>query len=108
MNAVARNPAAVAAPVQPLRQARRGIPHRAGWRMHCPRSTGWPAGEDGALWLGLADDWWQQPEVLGAASLEEQRLHRVLQRPFDERSEHEADAGFPPNWAQQVEVSCSS
>ena len=39
---------------------------------------------------------------------EVQRLHRVLQRPFDEQPEHEADAGFPPAWAQQLEVSCSS
>jgi len=39
---------------------------------------------------------------------EVQRLHRVLQRPFDEQPEHEADAGFPPAWAQQLEISCSS
>ncbi len=39
---------------------------------------------------------------------EVQRLHRLLQRPFDEQPEHEADAGFPPGWAQQLEVSCSS
>ena len=39
---------------------------------------------------------------------EVQRLHRVLQRPYDEQPEHEADAGFPPAWAQQLEVSCSS
>ncbi len=36
------------------------------------------------------------------------RLLRVLQRPFDEQPEHEADAGFPPDWAAQLEVSCSS
>ena len=39
---------------------------------------------------------------------EVQRLHRVLQRPFDEQPEHEADAAFPPAWAQQLEISCSS
>lgn len=39
---------------------------------------------------------------------EVQRLHRLLQRPYDEQPEHEADAGFPPAWAQQLEVSCSS
>jgi uncharacterized protein YdiU (UPF0061 family) len=39
---------------------------------------------------------------------ETQRLLKVLQRPFDEQPEHEADAGFPPDWAQQLEVSCSS
>lgn len=39
---------------------------------------------------------------------EVQRLHRLLQRPFDEQPEHEAYAGFPPDWARQLEVSCSS
>jgi uncharacterized protein YdiU (UPF0061 family) len=36
------------------------------------------------------------------------RLLKVLERPYDEQPEHEADAGFPPDWAQQLEVSCSS
>ncbi len=39
------------------------------------------------------------------------RLMQVLRRPFDEQPEGpatEADAGFPPDWAQQLEVSCSS
>ena len=36
------------------------------------------------------------------------RLFTLLQRPFDEQPEHEAFAGFPPAWAQQLEVSCSS
>ncbi len=36
------------------------------------------------------------------------RLLKVLQRPFDEQPESEADAAFPPDWAQQLEVSCSS
>jgi uncharacterized protein YdiU (UPF0061 family) len=39
---------------------------------------------------------------------EVQRLLQVLQRPFDEQPEHDADAGFPPDWATQLEVSCSS
>ena len=39
---------------------------------------------------------------------EVQRLLAVLQHPFDEQTQHEADAGFPPDWAQQLEVSCSS
>ncbi|MBC7938595.1 MAG: YdiU family protein [Chitinophagaceae bacterium] len=39
---------------------------------------------------------------------EVQRLLAVLLRPFDEQPEHEADAGFPPAWSQQLEVSCSS
>jgi len=39
---------------------------------------------------------------------EVQRLQQLLQRPFDEQPEHAADAGFPPAWAQQLEISCSS
>ncbi|HET6789802.1 MAG TPA: YdiU family protein [Aquabacterium sp.] len=39
---------------------------------------------------------------------EVQRLHRVLQRPFEVQSEHAADADFPPDWASAIEVSCSS
>ncbi len=39
---------------------------------------------------------------------ETRRLFKVLERPFDEQPEHEADAGFPPDWASQLEVSCSS
>ena len=37
-----------------------------------------------------------------------QRLLKVLEHPFDEQPQHEADAGFPPTWATQLEVSCSS
>jgi uncharacterized protein YdiU (UPF0061 family) len=36
------------------------------------------------------------------------RLLGLLHRPYDEHPEHEADAGFPPDWAQHLEVSCSS
>jgi uncharacterized protein YdiU (UPF0061 family) len=39
---------------------------------------------------------------------ETQRLLRVLERPFDEQPEHQAYAGYPPAWASQLEVSCSS
>jgi serine/tyrosine/threonine adenylyltransferase len=39
---------------------------------------------------------------------ETQRLLKVLEHPFEEQPEHEADAGFPPTWATQLEVSCSS
>jgi uncharacterized protein YdiU (UPF0061 family) len=39
---------------------------------------------------------------------EVQRLLKVLQRPFDEQPEHAALADFPPDWAQHIEVSCSS
>ena len=36
------------------------------------------------------------------------RLMKVLRRPFDEQPESEAYAAFPPEWAQHIEVSCSS
>jgi uncharacterized protein YdiU (UPF0061 family) len=40
------------------------------------------------------------------------RLLRVLERPFDDpahpTAQDDADAGFPPDWAQSIEVSCSS
>jgi uncharacterized protein YdiU (UPF0061 family) len=39
---------------------------------------------------------------------ETQRLLDILEHPFDEQPEHEAYAGFPPGWASQLEVSCSS
>ena len=39
---------------------------------------------------------------------EVQLLLKVLSRPFDEQPEHAAYADFPPHWAQQLEVSCSS
>ncbi len=39
---------------------------------------------------------------------EVQRLLKVLSQPFDEQPEASADAGFPPAWAQSIEVSCSS
>jgi uncharacterized protein YdiU (UPF0061 family) len=36
------------------------------------------------------------------------RLHQLLTRPFDEQPENEAYAAEPPDWARQIEVSCSS
>ena len=39
---------------------------------------------------------------------EVRRLARVLEHPFDEQPEHEAYAGFAPDWARDLEVSCSS
>jgi uncharacterized protein YdiU (UPF0061 family) len=36
------------------------------------------------------------------------RLHRLLTRPFDEQPEFDAYAAEPPDWARQIEVSCSS
>ncbi|MFY7865796.1 protein adenylyltransferase SelO [Roseateles sp.] len=38
---------------------------------------------------------------------ETERLLKVLQRPFDE-AEQASDAALPPDWAQTLEVSCSS
>ena len=39
---------------------------------------------------------------------EVERLLAVLERPYDEQPESAAYAGFPPEWAQSIEVSCSS
>jgi uncharacterized protein YdiU (UPF0061 family) len=36
------------------------------------------------------------------------RLHTLLTRPFDEQPEYAAYAAEPPDWARQIEVSCSS
>jgi len=36
------------------------------------------------------------------------RLHQLLTRPFDEQPENNAYAAEPPDWARQIEVSCSS
>lgn len=37
-----------------------------------------------------------------------QSLLKVLQNPFDEHPEHEAWAGLAPEWASEIEISCSS
>jgi uncharacterized protein YdiU (UPF0061 family) len=37
-----------------------------------------------------------------------QRLLRVLEKPFDEQPEHAHYADLPPDWANDLEVSCSS
>jgi uncharacterized protein YdiU (UPF0061 family) len=36
------------------------------------------------------------------------RLLKLLARPFDEQPEMESYAAAPPDWARQIEVSCSS
>ena len=36
------------------------------------------------------------------------RLLKVLSRPYDEQAEFEMVAALPPDWATQLEVSCSS
>ncbi len=37
-----------------------------------------------------------------------QRLHALLETPFDEHPGMEAFAGFPPDWASTIQISCSS
>jgi uncharacterized protein YdiU (UPF0061 family) len=37
-----------------------------------------------------------------------QDLLTVLERPYDEHPQHAAWAGFPPDWADQIQISCSS
>ena len=39
---------------------------------------------------------------------EVETLFTLLQHPFDEHPEHESYAGFPPDWASDLEISCSS
>lgn len=36
------------------------------------------------------------------------KLLQILQKPFDEQAENDAYAALPPDWANQLEVSCSS
>ena len=35
-------------------------------------------------------------------------LLALLERPFEEHPGHDAHAGFPPDWATGIEISCSS
>jgi len=35
-------------------------------------------------------------------------LLKLLETPFDEHAGHDAYAGFPPDWASHIEISCSS
>ena len=37
-----------------------------------------------------------------------ERLFNLLQNPFNEQPENEEYAGLPPQWAQEISVSCSS
>ncbi|SNS63184.1 Uncharacterized conserved protein YdiU, UPF0061 family [Noviherbaspirillum humi] len=39
---------------------------------------------------------------------EVQRLLKILEKPFDEQPENEKYAELPPDWAKELEVSCSS
>jgi len=36
------------------------------------------------------------------------KLQALLENPFDEHPGHDAEAGFPPDWASSIEISCSS
>ena len=51
-------------------------------------------------------------QAIRAAKLKDfaplEALLGVLQSPFAEHSEHDALAGFPPDWASSIEISCSS
>lgn len=37
-----------------------------------------------------------------------EQLFNLLQNPFDEQPENETYASFPPEWAQEISISCSS
>ena len=45
----------------------------------------------------------QRKDFSGVATLLE-----LLQSPFEDHPGHEAYAGFPPDWASTIEISCSS
>ena len=51
-------------------------------------------------------------QAIQAAKLKDfsgvENLLAVLQAPFDEHPAHEELAGFPPDWAASIEISCSS
>jgi serine/tyrosine/threonine adenylyltransferase len=39
---------------------------------------------------------------------EVETLLALVRAPFDEHPRHEDKAGFPPDWASHIEISCSS
>ena len=45
----------------------------------------------------------QQKDFSGVAT-----LLALLETPFEEHAGHDAFAGFPPDWASTIEISCSS
>ncbi|MFZ2386720.1 MAG: hypothetical protein WAW69_02835, partial [Polaromonas sp.] len=51
-------------------------------------------------------------EAIRAAKLKDfskvDTLLTLLQAPFDEHPGHESFAGFPPDWAASISISCSS
>jgi len=51
----------------------------------------------------MAIDQARQKDFTGVA-----RLQAVLESPFEEHPGHEDLAGFPPDWASSIEISCSS
>jgi uncharacterized protein YdiU (UPF0061 family) len=48
----------------------------------------------------------RQAKLMDMAEVE--ALLRLVQAPFDEHPGHEDKAGFPPDWAAHIEISCSS
>ena len=51
-------------------------------------------------------------EAIRAAKLKDfsgvDTLLKLLQSPFEEHPGHDSYAGFPPDWASSIEISCSS
>jgi uncharacterized protein YdiU (UPF0061 family) len=45
----------------------------------------------------------QQRDFSGVATLLE-----LLESPFEDHAGHDAQAGFPPDWASTIKISCSS
>lgn len=47
-------------------------------------------------------------QAQGGDFAEVERLRRLLRSPYDEHPDQEHHAGFPPDWAQSLSISCSS
>ncbi|MDM0013234.1 YdiU family protein [Variovorax sp. J22P168] len=88
----------------------------AWWASHAARRAGTPAAETARRMLGhnpkfvLRNHLGQQ--AIEAAAARDfsgvATLLALLESPFDEHAGHEEFAGFPPDWASTIEISCSS
>ena len=60
----------------------------------------------------LAGGWSGTPRLVPEAKMKDfdeiDVLLRLLQSPYDEHPAYEDRAGFPPDWASHIEISCSS